>query len=121
GKIRANINVQNALQEQALIAYESSVLTALQEGEDAMVAYSHEQVRRGTLAQSVAANKRAVELATQRYNAGLTDFLSVLDAERSLYAAEDQLVQSTRAISEDLVALYKALGGGWEMTENQIK
>jgi len=55
-----------------------------------------------------------VELATQRYNAGLTDFLSVLDAQRSLFASQDALVLSERRISENLVALYKALGGGWQ-------
>jgi outer membrane protein TolC len=111
--------VQNALHEQALLNYRSVVLTALQEVEDSIVAFGHEQVRRQLLIQSVAANRRAVELATQRYNAGLTDFLSVLDAERSLFAAEDQLVQSDRVVSDDLVALYKALGGGWEVTDER--
>jgi NodT family efflux transporter outer membrane factor (OMF) lipoprotein len=117
GKIRSTIRVENALQEQAFILYEQTVLLSLQEVEDALTAYSREQVRRQMLTSSVEANQRAVTLATQRYTAGLTDFLSVLDAERSLYAAEDQLVQSNRAVSEDLVALYKALGGGWEATE----
>lgn len=117
GKIRSTIRVQNALQEQAFIVYEQTVLNSLQEVEDALTAYSREQVRRQMLTDSVEANQRAVTLATQRYTAGLTDFLSVLDAERSLYAAEDQLVQSNRAVSEDLVALYKALGGGWEAME----
>ena len=117
GKIRSTIRVQNALEEQALVVYEQSVLTALADVEDALTAYGHEQERRQLLADSVTANERAVKLATQRYTAGLTDFLSVLDAQRSLYAAQDQLVQSNRFVSDDLVALYKALGGGWEAME----
>ena len=60
------------------------------------------------------ANRKAVDLATKLYTEGQTDFLSVLDAQRSLYASEDALVQSNRTVSTNLVALYKALGGGWE-------
>jgi len=62
----------------------------------------------------VKANEKAVDLANQRYTQGLVDFLSVLDAQRSLYASQDAFVRSERRISEHLVALYKALGGGWE-------
>jgi outer membrane protein TolC len=61
----------------------------------------------------VAANSRALDLATDRYTSGLESFLSVLDAQRAVYAAEDHLVQSERSVAVDLVALYKALGGGW--------
>jgi outer membrane protein TolC len=64
--------------------------------------------------EAVTANRKAVELATQLYTLGQTDFLNVLDAQRSLFASEDALVQSTRNLSTNLVALYKALGGGWE-------
>jgi NodT family efflux transporter outer membrane factor (OMF) lipoprotein len=119
GKIRSNIRVQDSLQEQALINYQTVILGSLQEVEDAIVAFDREQVRRQSLVQSVDANERAVRLANQRYNAGLTDYLSVLDAMRSLYAAQDQLVQSERTVSTNLVALYKALGGGWEVMEPQ--
>jgi multidrug efflux system outer membrane protein len=119
GRIRANIRIQNALQEQAFIRYQNAVLVSLQDVENSLVAYSREQTRRTSLNDAVEANKRAVTLATQRYNAGLTDFLSVLDAQRSLYAAQDQMVLSDRFVSEDLVALYKALGGGWEVMEGQ--
>jgi len=66
------------------------------------------------LNQSVAANRRALDLANELYTKGLGDFLRVLDAERSLYQAEDQQVDSQRAVTQNLVALYKALGGGWE-------
>lgn len=114
GRIRANIQIQDARQEQALAQYEKAVLTALQEVEDALVAYAHNQLRRQSLADAVQANRRAVELANELYTKGLTDFLTVLEAQRSLLLTEDQLVQSERAVSTDLVLLYKALGGGWE-------
>lgn len=119
GRIRSNIRVQNALQEQALVNYQQTILNSLGEVEDALVAYQREQVRRRSLAAAVESNKRAVALAQQRYNAGLTDFLTVLDAQRQLYSAQDQLVQSDRTVSTNLVALYKALGGGWESIEQQ--
>jgi NodT family efflux transporter outer membrane factor (OMF) lipoprotein len=114
GSIRANVRVQNARQEQALDSYEQTVLTALEDAENALTAYAREQVRRESLAQSVQANQQALELSTQLYTSGLADFLRVLDSERSLYEAQDALVQSDQAVSVDLVQLYKALGGGWE-------
>jgi multidrug efflux system outer membrane protein len=115
GRIRAKIEVENARQEQAAIAYERSILVALQEVEDALIAYAKEQAHRAELSDSVTANVKAVDLANQRYTQGLVDFLSVLDAQRSLYGSQDALVQSERRISEHLVSLYKALGGGWEL------
>ncbi len=114
GRIRGNINVQSSLQRQALLSYQQTVLTALQETEDALTAYEQEQARRQTLWQAVQANARAAKLARQLYEAGRGDFLTVLDAERQLYNVQDQMVQSDRAVSENLVALYKALGGGWQ-------
>jgi outer membrane protein TolC len=117
GRITSNIEVQNALQAQALSSYRKTVLVALQEVQNALVAYAQDQHRREALAQAVALNQRAVELATQRYQQGVTDFLIVLDAERSLFASQDALVQSNRAIGTDAVALYKSLGGGWEIGE----
>lgn len=114
GRIRANIRVQNARQERALDAYQQMVLVALEEAENALTAYAKEQVRRESLWQSVEANQQALELSTQLYKSGLVDFLRVLDSERSLYAAQDALVQSDQAVSVDLVQLYKALGGGWK-------
>lgn len=115
GKIRSNIAVQNAREEQALVTYEQTVLTGLREVEDALVAFSKDQTRRQTLAEAVAANRRAVDLANQLYRQGLTDFLSVLQAQRDLFVSEDALVQIDRNVSSDSVALYKALGGGWEI------
>jgi multidrug efflux system outer membrane protein len=115
GRILARIEIENARQEQAAILYERSILVALQEVEDALVAYSKEQAHRAELSDAVAANVKAVDFANQRYTQGLVDFLSVLDAQRSLFGSQDALVLSERRISEYLVALYKALGGGWEL------
>lgn len=114
GRIRANVRVQTARQEQALDAYQQTVLTALEDAENALTAYAKEQVRRESLSRSEQANRQALELSNQLYKNGLADFLRVLDAERSLYAAQDALVQSDQMISLDLVQLYKALGGGWQ-------
>jgi outer membrane protein, multidrug efflux system len=114
GRINSNIDVQKALQQQSVISYQKTVLAALQDAENALIAYSKEQERRKTLVDAVTSNRKAVELATKLYVAGNTDFLSVLVAQQSLFNSEDALVQSTLTVSTDLVALYKALGGGWE-------
>ena len=114
GRIRANIRVHNARQEQALDFYQQTVLTALEDAENALTAYAGEQVRRESLSRSVQADQQALELSKQLYQSGLADFLRVLDSERSLYALQDELVQSDQAISLNLVQLYKALGGGWQ-------
>jgi NodT family efflux transporter outer membrane factor (OMF) lipoprotein len=114
GRIRANIQVHDARQEQALVRYEQAVLAALEDVENALLAYGKEQTRQHALATAVDAQRRAVALANELYTKGLADFLTVLDAQRSLLAAESQWVQSTTALSSHVVALYKALGGGWE-------
>ena len=114
GRIRSNIEQQEALQEQSLLSYQQTVLSALQEVENALVASTKEEEHREALLQAVASNRKAVRLSTQLYTEGQTDFLNVLQAQRSLYASEDALAQSTRTLSTNLVALYKALGGGWE-------
>jgi NodT family efflux transporter outer membrane factor (OMF) lipoprotein len=115
GRIRANIQTYNEQQQQALTTYEQTVLQAMADVEDALVAYSREQMRRQALSDSVAANRQSVDLATQQYKQGVADFLTVLEAQRSLYAAQDSLAQSDAQIASDLVALYKAMGGGWEV------
>ena len=114
GGIRSNIDLQTAIMQQALLTYQQTVLTALQDVENALIAYAKEQEHYKVLAEAVAANRKAVQLATTLYVQGLTDFLSVLDSQRSLFASEDAQVQSARNLSTDLVALYKALGGGWD-------
>jgi len=118
GRIRSNIKVQNARQEQALATYEKTVLTSFEEVENGLVAYAKEQVRRRSLNDAVASSQKSLETANRLYENGLADFLRVLDAERSLYQAQDALVQSDRAIFANLIALYKSLGGGWEAMES---
>jgi NodT family efflux transporter outer membrane factor (OMF) lipoprotein len=112
GRLRANVRVQNARQEQALRTYEHTVLFALEEVENALSAYGKEQQRRESLQRSVQANQRALELSRQLYESGLADFLRVLDSERTLYVTQGELIESERSVSADLVQLYKALGGG---------
>ncbi len=113
-RIRANIRVQDARQEQALAAYEKTVLTSFEDVENALVAYAKEQVRHQSLAQAVGTSQDGTNLSNQLYANGLTSFINVLDAERTLYQTQDDLVQSDQAVSQNLIALYKALGGGWE-------
>ncbi|MDD5207477.1 MAG: efflux transporter outer membrane subunit [Desulfobacterales bacterium] len=114
GRIRSNIEQQKALEEQALISYRQTVLGALEEVENALIASAKEDERRNALVQAVTANRKAVTLATRIYTEGQTDFLNVLQAQRALYDTEDALAQSTRTVSANLISLYKALGGGWE-------
>ncbi|RJR51194.1 MAG: efflux transporter outer membrane subunit [Desulfobacteraceae bacterium] len=118
GRIRSNIEQQRALEEQAMISYRQTVLTALEEVENALIASSKEEEHRAALVQAVAANRKAVSLATRIYTEGQTDFLNVLQAQRALYDTEDALAQSTRTVSVNLIALYKALGGGWDPVSN---
>lgn len=113
GRVRANIAIEQAISEQQLLAYKSTILTALQDVENALIAYDREIDRRSSLADAVTANQRAFNIATQLYSAGETDFLNVLTAQRSLFVAEDTLAQSDASLSTDLIALYRALGGGW--------
>jgi NodT family efflux transporter outer membrane factor (OMF) lipoprotein len=115
GRIRSNIAVQDARQREALISYRSSVLNALEEVQNALVNYAQEQERRDRLNEAAQQSQLAVDLATEQYKAGLTDFLAVLDAQRELYADEDQAVQSQTSVATNVIALYRALGGGWNV------
>jgi len=114
GRLRAGVEVQRALEEQTLIVYRQTVLAALQEVENALIASAKEQEHYQALTAAVTANRKAVELATNLYTQGQTDFLNVLQAQGALYSSENALVLSARALSANLVALYQALGGGWD-------
>jgi NodT family efflux transporter outer membrane factor (OMF) lipoprotein len=117
GSIASNVRLQKALKDQAYINYQKTVLAALQDVENALVAFTNEQTHYKTLGNAWDQNRRAVELSMRLYTQGASDFLSVLDAERSLYSSQSALAQSKAAISMDLVRLYKALGGGWSETD----
>ena len=120
GRIRANIRVQNARQEQALAAYEETVLMSFEDVENSLVAYAKEQIRQRSLEDAVKSSQDSLHLANQLYSNGLASFINVLDAERSVYQAQDALVQSDRTVTTDLISLYKALGGGWETMEHPL-
>lgn len=113
GRIRGNIDIQTALQEQALGLYEATVLAALQDVENALVAYSQEHSRRTALQEAVKAGQNAVELALAQYNAGVSDFQPVLSSQQSLLTVQNQLTGSDAEVAANLIRLYKALGGGW--------
>jgi len=107
------IAAEEAAAQQAYVAYEQTVLLALEEVEGAMVRYKREQDRDEALARAVEAARRSTQVAERRYRDGLTDFQRVLDAQRSLVVLEDALAQSRGQVVVNLVAVYKALGGGW--------
>jgi multidrug efflux system outer membrane protein len=114
GRINANIKGKKAQFDLAFLTYQSTVLTAFKEVENALVAYGKEQQRHKSLAQAVAASQLAVQMADERYHRGLTMFLDVLQTQQTLYQTQRDLVDSAAQLSTDLVALYKALGGGWQ-------
>jgi outer membrane protein, multidrug efflux system len=114
GTTVSNVKLQRAFTDAAYIQYQKTVLQALQGVESALVAYNLEWEHRETLNTAVNFNAKARAISQQLYEQGTTDFLSVLDAERSLFASQTALVLSKQSISADLIALYQALGGGWD-------
>ena len=113
-RIRRTVELRQAQQQEAAIQYQRVVLQAFTEVDNALVAYAAEQRRRVSLQAQATQARRALGLAQSRYRQGVSDFLEVLTAQRTVLAAEQQLADSLATVSENLVALYKALGGGWE-------
>ena len=118
GSLVANLHLSQAQQQQAALDYRKTVLTALRDVDNALVVYRTDQARQASLGDSVAAQQAAFELARDSYRKGLVTFINLLDAERQLSDAQQQYAQETMQVSTDLVALYKALGGGWQPGEN---
>lgn len=114
GRIEWNIETMNAREEEAFLLYRKTILTALKEVETALFAFAREEEHRKALMGEVELNRKAFDLSMSLYVVGKGDFLNVLIAERTLHSSEDALAQSVCRRSLDLVALYKALGGGWE-------
>lgn len=114
-RVRQQIKVQDARQEQAADTYTKTVLGAFGNVESSMVSLVKEQTRRASLRRAVEADRRAVELATSLYTSKIADFTTVLDNQRRLYDAEDALIQSELSVTTDLIALFKSLGGGWDV------
>jgi NodT family efflux transporter outer membrane factor (OMF) lipoprotein len=115
GSIAANITLQSALAEAALAAFKETVLAALAEVENAITAYVRERQRLVALEESVQAAARSVALGEAQYRAGLVELATVLEAQRTLLSYQDQQAVSNAAVAGNLIKLYKALGGGWEI------
>jgi len=113
GRLRAQVEIQDAVREQAQVAYEQTVLVALLDVENALVALVRNRERVEALASAVESVRNAAQLARQRYSAGLIDFQSVLDSERSVLLLEESLASARANGVQALIRLYKALGGGW--------
>jgi multidrug efflux system outer membrane protein len=114
GALRAEVRAQGAREEAAIGLYRFTVLGALAEVEDALSSVARERERRASLSTALESTRRALELANDLHTRGLIDFFEVLDAERAVLIAEASLAQSETALTSQTVALYKALGGGWE-------
>lgn len=121
GQLQSAVEYAQALRDEYFVAYRSSVLTALEDVENANVAFQQERLKFQSLTTSANAYREAATLSRALYQAGSTSFLDVLDAERSLYSAEDSALQSKVTITTDYVSLNKALGGGWDGTVNTRK
>jgi len=116
GRVQARIGESKALTDAALATYQGAVLNALEDTEGALITYGRAQTRRQSLQVAAAASDKAADLARKRFEGGLIDFLEVLDAERTALSAELLLSQSRTDAATSLVAVYKALGAGWEAT-----
>ncbi|MFA6162478.1 MAG: efflux transporter outer membrane subunit [Methylobacter sp.] len=119
GRIQAGIDLAKAQQQEAYLAYQKAVLDALQETETSLTHYLKEEIRRQTLARAVADQRESVRLSQLRYQEGVISFLDVLDSQRTLYVAEIELARSEALVSTNLIAVYKALGGGANATSVQ--
>ncbi|MBN1569422.1 MAG: efflux transporter outer membrane subunit [Acidobacteria bacterium] len=113
-KIRDQIEIQNAIQERYLIEYETIVLDAIREVRDAIIAYGEEQKRYRILEKGAADARSALSIADEQFRSGLVNFLNVLDAQRSLLSFEETQISSQGTITQNLIKLYKSLGGGWD-------
>jgi outer membrane protein TolC len=114
GRRRATVRLQDADAREAAVAYARAVLAALHDVANALTGYAQDDVRRQALERAVVQNQDALSLAQARYASGVTGFLDVLDAQRSLQQIQLALADARTAVTTDVVALYKALGGGWE-------
>ena len=113
GSAHARLKAQEARQDEVLASYDQTVLTAVEDLENALTAYRQQQRQIVSLAEQVEASRAAADLARIRYKEGSIDFLVLLDAERTLLAAQDSLTAAQTDANTDIVAIYKALGGGW--------
>jgi len=119
GRLTNNVRSQDAFFQQLAVDYQNTVLRAYQEVEDAIVAYLREQERVGLLAESVKASRRSVDLSLAQYREGAADYQRVLDSQSTLVNAQNNFAQSQGDVSLNLISLYKALGGGWQIRDGE--
>lgn len=119
GRLRANVRAQEAFWDESIAQYKKTVTVAFRETSDALIAQQTLVGQRKALEAQVQANREAVDLAMQRYTAGRANYFEVLDAEQSLFPSEDALAQTTRDQLVAVVSLYKALGGGWNLKDEE--
>lgn len=120
GRLRSLIRAEEARTRQALVHYEQTVLSAVEEVETALVAYEQELLREQALGRAVQASENSVRLVQSLYRSGLTNFQNVLDAQRTLFRLQDRLAASRGTVVVDLIRVYKALGGGWDPAAEEI-
>jgi NodT family efflux transporter outer membrane factor (OMF) lipoprotein len=114
GALDAEVDIAHLETHASLVAYRRTIFNAVREVDTAIMSYSAQQSRLQSLSEAILAGQSAVDLATERYNRGLTDFLNVVDAERQFYDIQEQYVSAQVAEGEQFVQLYKSLGGGWQ-------
>lgn len=114
GRLRAMLQLREAQQQEAALAYQQTVLRAWHEIDDQLTLYNASQLRRDRLIEAVRQNQIALNTAQQQYVEGVVDFVNVLTVQSALLATQEQLIDSSTGVSLAMVSLYKALGGGWE-------
>jgi outer membrane protein TolC len=119
GRIRNSVRVEDARLQELVVNYKNTVLNAQREVEDALVAFTRSKEEERFLKDSVTAAQRSVELSLLQYREGLVDYQRVLDSQRFLATQEERLTAVSGQVSTDLVATYKALGGGWQIREGE--
>jgi outer membrane protein TolC len=119
GRLRNNVRVQDARYQQTIVNYQNTVLTAYQEVEDAMIGFIQARKESGIRAEGAHAAKRSSEISSIQYREGAVDFQRVIDSERALVLQQDLWALARGDISLNLIAMYRALGGGWELREGR--
>jgi NodT family efflux transporter outer membrane factor (OMF) lipoprotein len=114
GKLSANLNASDARQQEALATYQKTMITALSDVERSVTSYTKEEEHRAALEDAEKDDRKALKIARERYKEGLSSFIDVLDAERTLDSIETQTAASEALTSQNLIAVYKSLGGGWK-------
>jgi multidrug efflux system outer membrane protein len=119
GRLKNQVLVQDARFQQLYEIYQNTVLSAARELDDAAVAFAKSRVQIDLLEQAVTAARRSLDIATVQYREGLVDFERVLDSQRTLFTQQDRMVSSRGDVTQNLITLYKAIGGGWQTARHQ--